>query len=159
MASSTEDLAHVYLVDCGLDLGHEELQFVCYDDATQQLLVVKGNHVFAYDVTAGGALKWMYPLQVRGMRGRVGGGAGWLCRQTDVSSTSTRLLQEPQTTARAAAAAAAGVSSKQQHWAMQWVGYTISIWSDRESYSYGFSSSSMLSSSVCSTAILPVRSG
>ena len=74
MAAAGDDIAHVYLVDCGLDLGHEELQFMTYDDATLQLLVVKGNHVFAYDAFGGGTLKWMYPLQVcrEGSRPRVG---------------------------------------------------------------------------------------
>ncbi|WIA12365.1 hypothetical protein OEZ85_012414 [Tetradesmus obliquus] len=61
------DIAHVYLLELGPDIGHEEVEFVTYDDATQQLLVVKGGHVFAYDVSKGPAghssLKWMYPLQ------------------------------------------------------------------------------------------------
>jgi hypothetical protein len=74
MAAAGDDIAHVYLVDCGLDLGHEELQFMTYDDATLQLLVVKGNHVFAYDALSGGMLKWMYPLQVR--TGRLRGWVG-----------------------------------------------------------------------------------
>jgi hypothetical protein len=64
------DIAHVYLLELGPNIQHEEVQFITYDDATQQLLVVKGGHVFAYDVSKGPAgdssLKWMYPLQVRG---------------------------------------------------------------------------------------------
>jgi hypothetical protein len=60
--------AHVYLLELGPELSHEEVDFLTYDDATQQLLVVKGSHVFAYDVSNGPAghscLKWMYPLQV-----------------------------------------------------------------------------------------------
>ena len=60
--------AHVYLFELGPELSHEELDHLTYDDATQQLLVVKGGHVFAYDVSSGPAghssLKWMDPLQV-----------------------------------------------------------------------------------------------
>lgn len=56
-------LAHVYLIDAGVDLSQEELSHLAYDDATQQLIAVKGGHVFAY-AADGGALKWMYPLQV-----------------------------------------------------------------------------------------------
>jgi hypothetical protein len=63
------DIAHVYLLELGPSIQHEEVEFITYDDATQQLLVVKGRHVFAYDVSKGPAgdssLKWMYPLQVR----------------------------------------------------------------------------------------------
>jgi hypothetical protein len=60
--------AHIYLLELGPELSHEEVDFLTYDDATQQLLVVKGGHVFAHDVSNGPAghssLKWMYPLQV-----------------------------------------------------------------------------------------------
>lgn len=62
--------AHVHLLELGPELSHEDTDFLTYDDATQQLLVAKGGHVFAYDVSgvagpAGHAsLKWMYPLQV-----------------------------------------------------------------------------------------------
>jgi hypothetical protein len=63
------DIAHVYWLELGPNIQHEEVEFITYDDATQQLLVVKGGHVFAYDVSKGPAghssLKWMYPLQVR----------------------------------------------------------------------------------------------
>eukprot|EP00775_Hariotina_reticulata_P006472 gene6472-6700_t len=61
------DIAHVYLLDLGPDLSHEDVDYVTYDDATQQLLVAKGGHVFAYDVSKGPvgdtSLRWMYPLQ------------------------------------------------------------------------------------------------
>ena len=60
-------VAHVYLEDQGIDLQHETVEFAAYDDGTSQLLVVKGGHVFAYDVGSGDAphnLRWMYPLQV-----------------------------------------------------------------------------------------------
>lgn len=62
--------AHVYLLELGPELSHEEVEHLSYDDASQQLLVVKGGHVFAYDVSGGrpvghSSLKWMYPLQVR----------------------------------------------------------------------------------------------
>lgn len=60
--------AHVYLQELGPELSHEDVEHLAYDDATQQLLVVKGGHVFAYDISGGPAghssLKWMYPLQV-----------------------------------------------------------------------------------------------
>jgi hypothetical protein len=60
--------AHVYVLELGPELSHEDVDFMTYDDATQQLLAVKGGHVFAYDVSVGPAghssLKWMYPLQV-----------------------------------------------------------------------------------------------
>lgn len=62
------DIAHVYMVDVGPDISHEDVQHISYDDGTSQLLVVKGGHVFAYDVSRGAAgdssLRWMYPLQV-----------------------------------------------------------------------------------------------
>jgi hypothetical protein len=53
----------VYLMDAGVDLSQEDLTHLAFDDATQQLLAVKGGHVFAY-ACEGGALRWMYPLQV-----------------------------------------------------------------------------------------------
>lgn len=63
--------AHVYLLELGPELSHEDVDFLTYDDATQQLLVVKGSHVFSYDISSGPAghssLKWMYPLQVIGV--------------------------------------------------------------------------------------------
>lgn len=67
--SGSGDIAHAYLVDIGPDISHEDVQHISYDDATAQLLVLKGGHVFAYDVSkgpveGGSALKWMYPLQV-----------------------------------------------------------------------------------------------
>ncbi|KIY99368.1 hypothetical protein MNEG_8590, partial [Monoraphidium neglectum] len=55
-------VAHVYLMDAGVDLSQEDLTHLAFDDATQQLLAVKGGHVFAY-ACEGGALRWMYPLQ------------------------------------------------------------------------------------------------
>lgn len=65
------DIAHVYLLELGPNIAHEDVEYITYDDATLQLLVVKGGHVFAYDVSKGPAgdssLKWMYPLQVSGM--------------------------------------------------------------------------------------------
>jgi hypothetical protein len=71
------DIAHVYLLDLGPDLSHEDVDYVTYDDATQQLLVAKGGHVFAYDVSKGPvgdtSLRWMYPLQVRIGSDRTGG--------------------------------------------------------------------------------------
>jgi hypothetical protein len=59
-------LAQAYLVDQGVSLSHEEVSLLRYDDATAQLLAVKGGHVFAYDAAAAGPhnLRWMYPLQV-----------------------------------------------------------------------------------------------
>lgn len=66
-ADTTTSIAHVYMVDQGIDLANEDVQFLTYDDATGQLLAVKGGHVFAYDTAAAGphSLRWMYPLQVR----------------------------------------------------------------------------------------------
>jgi hypothetical protein len=55
-------LAHVYLSDAAVDLSNEDLSHLAFDDATGQLIAVKGGHVFAY-AADGGALRWMYPLQ------------------------------------------------------------------------------------------------
>ena len=80
--------AHVHALDLGPCLSHEDIEFLTYDDATAQLLAVKGGHVFAYDAATvaasstttstsgaqaaaagvgarggGGGLRWMYPLQ------------------------------------------------------------------------------------------------
>jgi hypothetical protein len=75
--------AHVHLLELGPELSHEDVELLSFDDASQQLLVVKGGHVFAYGIGSGGssggggggaaaaagaahgALRWMYPLQVR----------------------------------------------------------------------------------------------
>jgi len=62
-AQQPPSLAHVYLTDAGVDLSNEDLSHLAFDDATQQLIAVKGGHVFAY-AAEGGALRWMYPLQV-----------------------------------------------------------------------------------------------
>jgi hypothetical protein len=58
-------LAHAYLVDQGLDLANETLDFLALDEPSSLLLAVKGGHVFAYDTTAPGPhnLRWTYPLQ------------------------------------------------------------------------------------------------
>jgi hypothetical protein len=58
-------LAHVYLVDQGLDLANETLDFLGLDEPSGLLLAVKGGHVFAYDTAAPGPhnLRWTYPLQ------------------------------------------------------------------------------------------------
>lgn len=67
-------VAHIYLVHQGINLSHETLQFLTYDDSSQLLMVVKGGHVFAYETHGESAhnLRWMYPLQegppVQGMR-------------------------------------------------------------------------------------------
>lgn len=75
-AAAGADVAHVYLTDAAVDLSHEELSHLAYDDATAQLLAVKGGHVFAH-AAEGGALRWMYPLQVGATRGcRAGWDAG-----------------------------------------------------------------------------------
>ncbi|GBF89904.1 hypothetical protein Rsub_02608 [Raphidocelis subcapitata] len=57
-------LAHAWLVDSGPDLSHEDVSHLAFDDATGQMLAVKGGHVFAY-AAEGGGLRWMYPLQAR----------------------------------------------------------------------------------------------
>ena len=62
-AAQPPALAHVFLTDAGVDLSQEDLSQLAYDDATGQLVAVKGGHVFAYSAD-GGALRWMYPLQV-----------------------------------------------------------------------------------------------
>lgn len=65
----------MYLSEVGPELSHEDVDTLTYDEPSGQLLAVKGGHVFAYDVSAaagssspadggGGALRWMYPLQV-----------------------------------------------------------------------------------------------
>lgn len=58
-------LSHAVLVNQGIDLTHETIEHVAYDDGAGLMLVVKGNHVFAYDATAEGphSLRWTYPLQ------------------------------------------------------------------------------------------------
>ncbi|KAI8467181.1 MAG: hypothetical protein J3K34DRAFT_523928 [Monoraphidium minutum] len=61
-AAAPPALAHVYMLDAAVDLSNEDLGHLAFDDATQQLLAVKGGHVFAH-AAEGGALRWMYPLQ------------------------------------------------------------------------------------------------
>jgi hypothetical protein len=58
-------VAHVYLVDQGLDLSNETLDYLSLDEPCSLLLALKGGHVFAYDITVPGPhnLRWTYPLQ------------------------------------------------------------------------------------------------
>mmetsp|Transcript_36491 Transcript_36491/g.81224 ORF Transcript_36491/g.81224 Transcript_36491/m.81224 type:complete len:809 (-) Transcript_36491:999-3425(-) len=60
-------LAHVYALDQGLNLQHETVELMTYDDATQLLMVIKGGVVFAYDLALDSPgqqeqLLWTYSL-------------------------------------------------------------------------------------------------